>query len=298
MTEQQTGAVYDLGYEPYEGIRAGRKGARKAVYFDGMRRVMGLRRKARRKIMPWGLLFFAIVPPIVAIGIGFLVPAGSPEAIDLASQNSEFFTISGTIVLLFTALAAPELLIPDREDGVLSMLSSRPLTPIDYLGTRFASLATIVGAFMIVPQLLLYVGQAGTDPEGLFQGFINAADTLPKIFVVAGIYTIAYVPLGFVIASLSKRKAIATAGYLAFMIALSAFSEAIVREANISGGRWLALLAPINTADAANAWIFGDSNPDSLLAAADIHPALGLAALVVLGTLFSLFALHRYRRLM
>ena len=298
MTEQQTGAVYDLGYEPYDGVRAGRSGARKTVYFDGIRRVMGIRRKARRKIMPWGLLFFAIVPPIVAIGIGFLVPAGSPEAIDLASQNSEFFTISGTIVLLFTALAAPELLIPDREDGVLSMLSSRPLTPIDYLGTRFASLATIVGAFMIVPQLLLYVGQAGTDPDGLFQGFINAADTLPKIFVVAAIYTIAYVPLGFVVASLSKRKAIATAGYLAIMIALSVFSEAIVREANISGGRWLALLAAINTADAANEWIFGGSNSDSLLAVADIHPALGLAALIVFGLLLSLFAFDRYRRLM
>ncbi len=298
MTEQQAGAVYDLGYEPYEGERSGRKGARKAVYFDGIRRVLGLRRKARRKIMPWGLLIFALVPPIVAIGIGFLIPAGSADAIDLASQNSEFFTISGTIVMLFTALSAPELLIPDREDGVLSMLSSRPLTPVDYLGTRFASLATIVGLFMIVPQLLLYVGQAGTDPEGLFQGFINAADTLPKIFAVTAIYTVAFVPLGFVIASLSKRKAIATAGYLAVMIALTGLSEAIVREADISAGRWLALLAPINTADAANVWIFGGSNPDSLLAVADIHPALGLVALVVFGSLLSLFAFHRYRSLM
>ncbi len=297
MTEH-TGAVYDLGYEPFEGERSGRRGARRAVYFDGIRRVLGLRRKARRKVMPWALLFFALVPPIVAVGIGFLIPTGSPDAINLADQNADFFGLSGTITMLFTALAAPELLIPDRKDGVLSMLSSRPLTPGDYLLARFGSLVTVVGSFMIVPQLVLFFGQAGTDPEGLFRGMVNAADTLPKIVAVAAVYTIAYVPLGFVIASLSNRKAIATASYLAIMLAMSGFSEAIVRNSSIEGARWMALLSPINTADAANTWIFGSTNPDSLLAVADIHPAIGLLALVVFGSLLSLFALYRYRSLM
>lgn len=293
-----TGAVYDLGYEPFEGERSGRKGARKAVYFDGIRRVLGLRRKARRKIMPWSLLFIALIPPIVAVGIGFFIPAGSADGIDLASQNADFFTLAGTITMLFTALSAPELLIPDRKDGVLSMLASRPLTAVDYLGVRAASLASVVGLFMIAPQILLFFGQAGTDSDGLVKGMINAADSLPKILAVTAVYAIAYVPLGFVIASLSNRKSIATASYLAVMIALSAFAEAIVRGSNIPGGRWVALLAPINTADAANVWIFGGSNPESLLAAADIHPAFGIVALVVFGSALSMFALHRYRRLM
>jgi len=297
MTDQ-TGAVYDLGYEPFEGERRGRSGARKAVYFDGIRRVLGLRRKARRKVMPWGLLFIATVPTIVAVGVSFMIPAGAEDAIDLAGQNSEFFLLAGTITMLFTALAAPELLVPDRKEGVLSMLSSRPLTAADYLGSRFASLVTVVGAFMIMPQLVLYFGQAASDPDGFFQGLVDAADTLPKIVAVAGVYAVAYVPLGFVIASLSNRKAIATASYLAVMIALTAFAEALVRESSITGGRWMALLAPINTADAANVWIFGGSNPESLLVAADIEPAIGLLALVVIGALLSLFALQRYRRLM
>jgi ABC-2 type transport system permease protein len=297
MTDQ-AGAVYDLGYEPFDGERRGRSGARIAVYFDGVRRVLGLRRKARRKVMPWTLLFIAIVPSIVAVGVSFIIPAGAADSIDLASQNSEFFLLAGTMTMLFTALAAPELLVPDRKDGVLSMLSSRPLTPADYLGSRFASLATVVVAFMIIPQLVLYFGQAASDSDGFFRGLLNAADTLPKIVAVAGIYTIAYVPLGFVIASLSNRKAIATASYLAVMIALTAFAEALVRESDIAGGRWMALLAPINTADAGNVWVFGGSNPDSLLAAADISPAFGIVALLVIGAVLSMFSLHRYRRLM
>jgi ABC-2 type transport system permease protein len=297
MTDQ-TGAVYDLGYEPFEGERRGRSGARKAVYFDGIRRALGLRRKARRKVMPWGLLIIAIVPTIVAVGVSFMIPAGTADAIDLARQNSDFFLLAGTITMLFTALAAPELLVPDRKDGVLSMLASRPLTAADYLGSRFASLVTVVGAFMIMPQLVLFFGQAASDPDGFFRGLVNAADTLPKIVAVAGVYAIAYVPLGFVIASLSNRKAIATASYLAVMIALSGFAEALVRESNITGGRWMALLAPINTADAANVWIFGGSNPESLLVAADISPAVGILALVAVGAALSMFSLHRYRRLL
>ncbi len=51
MTE---GVVYDLGYRPHEGERLGRAGAVRALYRDGLRRVLGLRRRARAKIWPVG----------------------------------------------------------------------------------------------------------------------------------------------------------------------------------------------------------------------------------------------------
>ncbi|MEN8042039.1 MAG: hypothetical protein ABFR95_11110 [Actinomycetota bacterium] len=297
MTDR-AGAVYDLGYEPFEGERTGRSGARKTVFFDGVRRVLGLRRKARRKIMPWALLLIATLPVVAVVGVAFLVPVAVEEGLNLGEQNSDFFVLAGTITMLFTALAAPELLIPDRKDGVLSMLSSRPLTAIDYLGTRFASLAAVVGGFMIIPQLLLFLGEAGTGPDGLFRGIVDSADKLPKILAVAGVYVIALVPLGFVIASLSNRKSIATASYLAVTLALSAVSNAMVFGSTITGGRWAALFAPIDTAHAVNAWIFGASGEPSLLDAADIHPVVGLGALAVFGLALSAFAVHRYRKLL
>ncbi|MCL1597630.1 MAG: ABC transporter permease, partial [Actinomycetia bacterium] len=241
------GAVYDLGYQPFEGEHRGRKGAWITVWAEGLRRILGIRRKARRKIMPWLLVAIALIPSIIGVGVAFILPAPVAEGVDLASQNADFFALGGTIAMLFTALAAPELLIPDRRDGVLSMLSSRPLTSTDYLTARFASLLTVVGAFLLLPQAVLFAGQVGTDPEGLAKGIVNAADTLPKILVVAAIYVIAYVPLGFAVASLSNRKAIAASVYLAGMIALTAFAEVIVRNAVFDGARWFALIAPINT---------------------------------------------------
>jgi hypothetical protein len=100
------------------------------------------------------------------------------------------------------------------------------------------------------------------------------------------------------VASLSNRKAIAASVYLAIMIGMTAIAEAIVQNATVAGSRWVALMAPINTADAANAWVFDQPNPDSLLAAADISPTWGVIALIVMGAIAVAFSVNRYRRLM
>ncbi len=66
----------------------------------------------------------------------------------------------GVSVLLFSALAGPELLIPDRSEGVLSIYASRPLTGPDYLAARAGALAIVLAGFMLLPQFLLYFGFA------------------------------------------------------------------------------------------------------------------------------------------
>ena len=295
---EDTGAVYDLGYKPYEGERLGRRGARRTIFWDGVRRVLGIRRKARRKVLPWLLVTIAMLPPIAFVGISFFIPIDQSDVISTAQQHSDFMGLGGTIVMLFAALAAPELLIPDRKDGVLEMLASRPITPSDYIITRFFSLVAVVGTFLLIPQFVLYIGMAATLGDGFVQGLVDNAGNIPRILAAASVYVIAFVPLGFVVASVANRKAIASAVYLAIMISLTGFAEALVREATVTGGRWMALIAPISTADAANAWIFGQEDANSLLAVADFHPFAGLVALILIGVAASAFALARYRRLL
>lgn len=292
-----TGAVYDLGYEPYEGDRRGRVGARRTIVADGIRRVLGLRRKARRKILPWGLLLIAVLPAIVAVGLAFFIPGVSDE-LNIAGEYGNFYIIGGTIVLLFSSLAAPELLIPDRRDGVLSMLSSRPLTSGDYVLSKFASIIAIVAAFLLFPQLVLYIGEAGTNADGLFSGLVDAAPKIPKSIAVGAVYTIALVPLAFFVAGLSKRKAVASSVYIASMLALQIIANGLVREADFAGNKWFALIAPFDTANAVNLWIFDTPDPESLLTVAGIHPSVGLASLVVIGVGCVLIVLRRYRKLM
>jgi ABC-2 type transport system permease protein len=297
MTDN-TGAVYDLGYEPYEGDRRGRSGARRTLVADGVRKVLGFRRKARRKIMPFTLVAIAVIPAIVFVGVGFIVPGAAAES-GLSTLNSDMFVIGGTMAMLFTALAAPELLVPDRVDGVLSMLSSRPLTPIDYVASRFIAIVAVVGGFLVLPQVVLYIGQAGTDPEGIINGIGEHADNLPRILLATFAYTMAFVPIGFAIAGYSKRKAIASSIYIAVMLGLSILGDVIVRQADIAGGRWVALIVPFDAANDVARWTFGrPSEQDSLLAAAGIEPVAALVALVVMGVASMALVFHRYRRLM
>jgi ABC-2 type transport system permease protein len=296
MTDH-TGAVYDLGYEPYDGERRGRSGARRTIVADGVRRVLGLRRKARRKVMPFTLVAIAVIPTIVFVGIGFVVPIETSE-LGLPDLNADMFSLGGTMAMLFTALAAPELLIPDRSDGVLSMLSSRPLKPIDYVLSRFAGIFAVVGGFLVLPQIVLYIGQAGTDPDGLLSGIANHAHNLPKVLIVTVAYTAAFVPLGFLIAGYSKRKAIASSVYIAVMLGLTILGDVVVRQSDIAGGKWLSLATPINMADGVNRWIFDSPDPDSLLDAANVWAGWALVSLAVIAAASMALVLRRYRRLM
>jgi len=66
------GVVFDLGYRPHEGERLGRSGARRALYKDGVRRVLGLRRKARRKVFPIALIGTALVPALFFVALGVI----------------------------------------------------------------------------------------------------------------------------------------------------------------------------------------------------------------------------------
>ena len=148
------GAVYDRGYRPYDGVRLGRSGARRALYRSGIRRALGLRRSWRQKLLPWLLLVVVTIPAIVNVGFVYLTR-------DSPLEDVEFFTFRdyvgvSTALLLFVALTAPDLICPDRQYRMLSLILSRPLTGLDYLAAKVGAIFTVVFAFGYVPQLVLF----------------------------------------------------------------------------------------------------------------------------------------------
>lgn len=195
------GVVYDLGYTPYEGDHLGRRGAIRSTYRDGIYRVLGIKRRARKKILPWTLAAFAVLPAIVFVGFAFLLTTFSPDAESPFGSHADYFELTGTVVLLFVALAAPELLIPDRREGVLSIYSSRPLLPDDYVGARFVSLLTVIAGFMLIPQVLMYVGFAALDADGFFSTLWSNGGDIPRILASTAVYAVAYAPIALLVAT-------------------------------------------------------------------------------------------------
>ena len=108
------GAVYDLGYKPHDGERLGRSSIMRAIFIDGLRRSMGLRRKAWSKVLPWALVAAAMVPALWFVGLTFFVSGLDVEDLGGLTSPSQLFQIIGTMAMLFFAHFAPTLLIPDR----------------------------------------------------------------------------------------------------------------------------------------------------------------------------------------
>jgi ABC-2 type transport system permease protein len=297
MTER--GVVFDLGYTPHEGERRGRRGALITTYRDGLNRVFGVRRRARKKILPWLLVVIAVLPAVVFVGFAFLLSTFAPEAESPFGSHADYFGITAGVVLLFVALGAPELLIPDRREGVLSIYSSRPLTPDDYVGARTASLLTVIAGFMLIPQVLMYIGFAALSSDGFFTALGTNADEIPKILGAAAVYALAFAPMSLLISTIAARKAAATGIFFGVMLIGTALAAALVEATGVPGHRYAALLGlgehPTHVSD----WIFGRVGSSDLIVANNgFDPWISLVVILLVAGVSSGVVVWRYRRIM
>lgn len=241
MTEQ---VIYDRGYRTYEGPRRGAAGARRAVYKDGLRRVLGLGRKARYKVFPWILISIAVIAAAGFIGAHWAGREFVGSAIaEILPAYGELFDFYSRISLLFIAFAGPALLIPDRAEGVLSVYFSRPLTVDGYLAAKWAAFATLVGGIYLVPQILLHVGLALLSEKG-FAGYMgDTAEILWKVPVTALGFVAMHGALVFVLSAFIGRTGFAAAAFFGLVVAGRPVAGR-VSEAAFSGAKWFALTDP------------------------------------------------------
>jgi ABC-2 type transport system permease protein len=292
MTEQ-TGAVFDLGYKPYEGTRLGRSGAIRAIIKDGMRRVMGLRRKARKKVYPWTLVVLLALPAIVFVGLAFFLSTFSPEADSPFGGHSEYLGLSGAIVMLFVALAAPELLISDREQGVLSVYSSRPITAWDYIAARAGALFAVVATFVLAPNILMYFGFAALDSEGMASALVGNLDDLGKVLLTTIAYIVGYGAPALLIATYAKRTGPAAGIYLAIMFGSAGFAEAF-QNVSFAGARFGTLLSFLQHPEVIRNWVFDQAQTGAPIEAG-FDPWASLLVIVAVAVLTTVLMYRRYR---
>lgn len=239
MTDQ---VIYDRGYRTYEGGRTGPSGARKAVYRDGIRRVLGLGRKAREKVFPWLMISIAIGMAAIVIGVHWFIGDIAQSLEEGVPTYGELFDLYSWIALLFIAFAAPWLLIPDRTRGVLSVYFSRPLTVDGYLAAKVGAFATVVGAIYLVPQVVLHLGLALISDDGFLTYMGDNLDILWKVPVTTVAFVAMHGALAFLLAAWIDRPGIASAAFLGVIVPGRFIAEQI-SQASFPGARWTSLLA-------------------------------------------------------
>ena len=228
MTTPQ-GEVYDLGYQHYQGPREGRGRARTALWVNGIRTALGLGRGSLAKVLP-ALLFIAAMLPAVILAI-----VASQVDPDEILSHSGYYQIISIILLLFSAIIAPELLCSDRRDGVLSLYLVRPLTPTDYVAGRWLAFFTVTMAIVYSGQLLLLIGftLAAADPlEHLRDNWLDIPRFLAAGFVLAAFTT----TLPLAVSAFTTRRAYAAAFVIGLFL-ISAPTSGILTECEEGGNQ-------------------------------------------------------------
>ena len=294
------GTVFDIGYQHYDGPREGRNRARLSVYKDGLKNSLGLGRGVRAKILPWlfigVLLMVALVMVIIAGTVDRFVGAGTAEALDLPS-HSDFYGIASIILFIFAAIGAPELLCPDRRDGVISLYLVRPLTGSDYIIARWGAFFTVMLLVAWLPQFILLTGLVLGDPEPADYLIENWLD-IPK-FLAAGAAIAAYTTtLALLTAGFTTRRAYASAFLVGLFVVSTPFTMGLASEIGGTLGQWISMFNLSNIPVHVNDVIFGETSGVTRSAPAGEFSAWILVGWFFLWTVVPAGILWlRYRRL-
>ena len=251
-----SGAIYDLGYQGYEGPRLGRRYALWSLYVLSVRNAFGIGRGALPKVLAFGLIVFAFMPAVVTLIIGAVVPADDFEVF----APRDYYGIIQFILVIFVAAIASDLVGNDRRSRTLALYFSRPIERDDYALAKIAALSSSLLALTVLPQLVMFAGNAVGAANGL-DWMRDNADDIPR-FVASGlILCVTFGAVGILVASYAERRAFALISVVAiFFISLTVVSI-IISEIDSDPVRWSLFLSPLHVVEGSTAYIF-DAIPD------------------------------------
>lgn len=288
--------IFDRGYKVYDGELRGRSATRRAIVKDGVRRILGIRRKARRKILPWGLLAIGLLMAAVLVGQLFIFGSLAGAVAEGLPSYAELFDLYSRIALLFLAVTIPELLGPDRGQGVLSVYFSRPMSIGDYLGAKAGAYVLMAASIYLIPQAAFHLGAASLAPEGFLSYLGSNLDILWKVGASALAFMLVHGGVLAVIGAYVDRTSFAAATFLGVLLAGGNLAG-VVSEADFPGARYASLVAFDDHARYVRDWIFDSDLGDYWVERAGFEPWVSLLAIGVIAVVGSAWTYRRYRRL-
>ena len=247
--------IIDSGYRRYEGDRLGPQHATFALWKHTMRRILGLGRPARWKLLPLLSAAIAYVPNMVFVGVIALIPDDRLRDTVLPGYAFTYGFITAAIAL-FVIFVAPEAICPDRRSGILSLYLATPLTRTRYIFAKALAVFTTLMLVTLGPALLYLIGLAAQDagPHG-FGGFMG---TLGRILLAGVVLALFFTGLSVAASSLTDRKAWAAIG-LFFFVQLMGVLMGILTEVLKAPG-WLFGFSTQSSAFALVLHIFGQGH--------------------------------------
>ncbi len=239
--EARSGTVFDIGYQSYTGEREGRGRSRRAVYKDGIRIALGFGRGGRAKILPWffiGVLTF--IGLVMALIAGAAERLGGPDASANLPKHGDYYAIAATILFIFAAIVAPELLCRDRREGTINLYLVRPLTGGDYIASRWLAFFSVMVVTAWLPQVVLFLGLSGGSPDPMVYLRENWLD-IPR-FLASGVIMAAYATtIALLVAAFTLRRAYASVFLVGLFVVTAPFTIGLASELEGPAGQWISM---------------------------------------------------------
>jgi ABC-2 type transport system permease protein len=291
MTEPRAaGAIYDLGYQRYDGARLSRGNAIRTLIAFSTRTAFGIGRGNRSKILPFLLTGFVLLPALSQV----MVASATGGVIGISYPNQLTFT--AFLLAMFSAAQAPELVVTDRQHGVLTLYLSRSLRGADYALAKVAALVLAMLVLSLGPQLVIFVGNVllATEP---WTKLTQEYRKLVPIVVGSVMTSWLMASVGLALASMASRRAYATAAVIAFFVILPAASEVIRQVTMGNAKRYAVLINPVHLMTGFTTWLFEiEARARTTIGRADLPPQLYLYIMVAVSLLGTGILVLRYRR--
>ena len=292
-----TGNIYDLGYQGYDGPRLGRRHAIRALYVYSLRGTFGIGRSGRAKIAPFGFALLALLPALIAVGVtALLSQAGGPPSLDSPIGYDTYLGFSLTLMILFCAAQAPELVGRDQRYHVLPLYFSRALRRSDYALAKLLALWTALMLVLIAPEALIFAGRV-LSASDVPAAFMDNVPAVPPILAICASASVFLGGVSLALASFTPRRAYATASIIAAFIIPPIVASIVTELTSPLITRVVLLLDPVDMLDGANAWFFGRAADNEVLRAAALPDPLYPLGVIAYGVLAALAMLRRYARI-
>jgi ABC-2 type transport system permease protein len=236
-----TAEIFDRGYRRFDGERAGVSAAVRSVAWYTTKSMLGIGRKGRHKVFPVLIALIAFLPTIIIFGIvallGDFADGIRPEYYEFLGPSETFgFLIFAHF--LYAVAVAPEAIVRDRRDGMLSLYLSTPLTRWTYLGAKTLAVAGTMAIVVLGPALLLLLGYTiqGQGPDGPAEWF----EVLGQLLLGGTAIVAVYCAVSLAIASLTDRRAFASIAVLLALVGLGLVTGLLVEVADYSTNTYTA----------------------------------------------------------
>lgn len=281
--------IYDLGYRRYEGERLGRAHAIFALYRESLRGAFGLGRSAAAKVAPAVLIAFALVPAVVQLAISAIAPVEA-EII----RADEYYSLVKFILALYCAAVAPDIAGRDQRNRSLTLYFSRAISRTDYAVGKLAATVTAMLMITLVPQLLLFIGNAlSTQDFGHY--VLHETDQIIPIVGSALLGSAVLASIGVTIAAQTPHRAFATVGIVVAFLLPIILAEILVAEIDSEVTRYAVFLSPMDLIDGSTFWMFGTEAVEGSVRMADFAYWTYVPVALVVTAIASLLLIRRYR---